>query len=133
LLVLFEEAETRGLVNGSENERLHFFAAAEHAAIIGSINPAGLFARLIRNRGWHFATLSDEDAARVRLKKRLHGDVVDAERERSSKCWDDAFEDATASLRKQPLAKMVGPGSPQDSTGNWRFGATASLERSVKS
>lgn len=73
LLLLFEEAEARGLVDRTENERLQFFAAAEHAAVIGSINPPGLFARLVRNGWWHFATLSDEDAARARLKKLLFG------------------------------------------------------------
>jgi hypothetical protein len=73
LLILFEEAQGQGLVSGSENSRLQFLAAAEHAAVIGSTNPPGLFVRLVRRGWWHFATLSDEDAARARLKKFLFG------------------------------------------------------------
>lgn len=81
LLMLFEEAKLRGLVNGSEHSKLQFFAAAEHAAVIGSINPPGLFASLVRRGWWHHASLSDEDVARARLKKLLLGDDFVGRRE----------------------------------------------------
>jgi hypothetical protein len=51
---------------------LHFFAAAEHARVIGTENPCGLFARLVRSRLWHYLTQDDEDVANRRLKTFLH-------------------------------------------------------------
>lgn len=73
LLALFEDAERRGLVNGSEHDRFQFVAAAEHASVIGSRNPCGLFAVLVRKGLWHFITQADEDAAQRRLKQHFHG------------------------------------------------------------
>ncbi len=61
-------AWSASLVNGSECDRLRFFAAAEHAKAIGTRNPCGLFATLVRRKLWHYATLDDEDAARRRLQ-----------------------------------------------------------------
>lgn len=68
LLELFRQALSIGLVNGSECDRLRFFATAEHAKAIGTRNPCGLFATLVRRKLWHYATLDDEDAARRRLR-----------------------------------------------------------------
>lgn len=68
LLELFRQSVNAGLVNGSECDRLRFFAAAEHAKAIGTRNPCGLFATLVRRKLWHYATLDDEDAARRRLR-----------------------------------------------------------------
>jgi hypothetical protein len=48
-------------------------AAAEHARIIGTKNPCGLFVRLVRGGLYHFATADDEQAASVRLRKHLFG------------------------------------------------------------
>lgn len=106
LLALFEQAESLRFVNGSENSRLQFFAAAEHAAVIGSVNPPGLFARLVRRGWWHYATLSDEDAARIRLKKLLLGDVEE-ERERSFARLDDEAMNAPEALRREMLEDVV--------------------------
>ena len=48
-------------------------AAAEHARIIGTRNPCGLFVRLVRGGLLHFATYDDETAASVRLRRHLYG------------------------------------------------------------
>ena len=62
-----------GLVTSSESDRLKFLAAAEHARVIGTRNPCGLFVRLVRGKLWHYLTQDDEDAANARLKKHLFG------------------------------------------------------------
>ena len=73
LLTLFEQAQAHGLIGKSDSERLTFLGLAEHAKIIGSANPCGLFAALVRRQCWHFITDSDEDAAQQRLKTHLYG------------------------------------------------------------
>jgi hypothetical protein len=73
LLVLFEQAQLQGLIGKSDSERLTFLATAEHACIIGSTNPCGLFASLICRQLWHHVTDSDEDAASARLKQHWYG------------------------------------------------------------
>ena len=73
LLELFDDAVRLGVVGGSESERLNFVAAAEHASIIGSRNPCGLFAWLIRGQHWRFITQGDEDVAQERLKRHCFG------------------------------------------------------------
>jgi hypothetical protein len=73
LLILFEQAQTQGLIGKSESDRLTFVALAEHATVVGSTNPCGLFATLLRRQCWHFVTDSDEDAAQARLKHYLYG------------------------------------------------------------
>ncbi len=72
-LELFEQAVSRKLIGSSESSRLKFVAAAEHARAVGTVNPCGLFARLIRRGWWHFATQDDEDAAARRIRLQLHG------------------------------------------------------------
>lgn len=74
LLTLHAEAVGLDLVGGSEADRLKFLAAAEHARVIGTKNPCGLFVRLVRGKLWHFLTHDDEDAARLRLKRHLFGE-----------------------------------------------------------
>jgi len=73
LLTLFDQAHTRGLIGKSASDRLTFLALAEHAKVVGSQNPCGLFATLVRRQQWHFVTDSDEDAAQARLKQYLYG------------------------------------------------------------
>jgi hypothetical protein len=73
LLTLFTEAQTQGLIGKSDSDRLTFVALAEHAKVVGSANPCGLFAALVRRQHWHFVTDSDEDAAHARLKAYLYG------------------------------------------------------------
>jgi hypothetical protein len=74
LLALYEQAVDHGLVNRSINDRLNFIAAAEHARIVGSHNPCGLFAELVRRKRYEFVTQSDEDRAQQRLKLFDFGD-----------------------------------------------------------
>src|SRR5215471_20843938 len=73
LLTLFEQAQTHGLIGKSDSERLTFLGLAEHAKVVGSANPCGLFAELVRRQCWHFVTDSDEDAAHQRFKAYLYG------------------------------------------------------------
>jgi hypothetical protein len=68
LLDLLGQAVTRGLVSGSEADRLRFVGAAEHALAIGQGNPAGLFVYLVRGACWRYITQEDEDRANARLK-----------------------------------------------------------------
>jgi hypothetical protein len=72
MLQLHAQAVERGLCNGSEAVRLRVLALAEHAAAVGSRNPAGLFASLLRKKLWGYATADDDDAARKRLRNHLH-------------------------------------------------------------
>ena len=48
-------------------------ATAGYARVIGSTNPCGLLAALIRRQLWHYVTESDEDTASTRLKEHLYG------------------------------------------------------------
>jgi hypothetical protein len=73
LLDLYEQAVDQGQAPPSEWGRLRFVAAAEHARVIGTKNPCGLFVRLVRGGLYHFATGDDEQAASVRLRKHLFG------------------------------------------------------------
>jgi hypothetical protein len=73
LLELYAQAVAQGLVAASEWGRLRFVAAAEHARAIGTKNPSGLFASLVRAGTLHFATEGDETAASVRLRRHLYG------------------------------------------------------------
>jgi hypothetical protein len=73
LLELYEQALGQGLVTESEWDRLRFVAAAEHARIIGTRNPCGLFVRLVRGGLLHFTTCDDQEAASVRLRRHLYG------------------------------------------------------------
>ena len=87
LLMLFKEATKKSLTAGSENARLLFVAAAEHALVIGTQNPCGLFVHLIRRRLWHFITQDDEDAANKRLKRHLYEETPNTELPRQRAVW----------------------------------------------
>jgi hypothetical protein len=73
LLDLLGQAVARGLVTGSEADRLRFVGAAEHARAIGQGNPAGLFIHLVRGKLWRYLTQDDEDRANGRIKAFLRG------------------------------------------------------------
>jgi hypothetical protein len=75
LLELYMQAVSLGLAAASEWGRLRFVAVAEHARVIGTKNPCGLFVRLVRGGLWHFATGDDEEAASVRIRRHLHGEI----------------------------------------------------------
>jgi hypothetical protein len=78
LLTLFAQAQAQGLIGKSDSDRLTFLALAEHAKIVGSQNPCGLFAALVHRQHWHFVTDSDEDVAQARLKTYLYGPTARA-------------------------------------------------------
>src|SRR5215831_14270519 len=78
LLTLFAQAQTQGLIGKSDSDRLSFLALAEHAKVVGSQNPCGLFAALVQRQHWHFVTDSDEDIAQARLKAYLYGPAARA-------------------------------------------------------
>ena len=75
LLTLFDEACAKQLIRGSDSDRLTFVASAEHAHVIGTTNPPGLFAHLIHRKLWHHVTQEDEDTARRRLRDHLYGAI----------------------------------------------------------
>ena len=72
LMTLHGQAIAQGFISDSEADRLNFFAAANHSRVIGSINPPGLFAWMVRTRSFKFATQDDEDAARVQIRRALY-------------------------------------------------------------
>ena len=72
LLDLHAQAIAAGYISSSEANRLNFFAAANHARVIGSRNPPGLFVRIVRSGLWNFLTQDDEDVARVQLRRALY-------------------------------------------------------------
>jgi hypothetical protein len=75
LLDLYDQAIGQGLALPSEWGRLRFVAVAEHARVIGTKNPCGLFVRLVRDGLWHFATGNDEETASVRIRRHLHEEL----------------------------------------------------------
>jgi len=72
LAALFERACMACLLKNCENDRLRFFAAAEHALSVGTTNAPGLFATIVRRDLWRFITQGDEERAIGRMK-RMHG------------------------------------------------------------
>jgi hypothetical protein len=72
LMTLHAQAVEQGAISNSENERLNFFAAANHARVIGSRNPPGLFVKIVRSKLFGFLTQDDEDAARAQIRNLLY-------------------------------------------------------------
>ena len=72
LLDLYGQAVDAGYISASEAARLNVFAAAQHARVIGSQNPPGLFVRIVRSGLWKVITQDDEDAARALLRQVLY-------------------------------------------------------------
>lgn len=66
--LLFEEAARLGLVKRSTAGRLQFHAAAARALRVGSRNPCGLFAAIVRRGLWSFISQIDEDLALKELR-----------------------------------------------------------------
>lgn len=98
LLELFDQAIRSKLVDGGQHDRLRFVGAAEHARTIGSVNPPGLFAWIVRKRRWSYITDGDEDAANKRLKRHLYGDTSERAKEsprpKPRSPFDELSEDA---------------------------------------
>lgn len=73
LLALFDRAVERGLIEQSEDGRLRFLAAAEHALRCADQNPAGMFASIVNGGRWLYITHADEEAAAARLREMHRG------------------------------------------------------------
>ena len=73
LLELFRTAVDRGLIDGSDDSRTWFVAAAYHAIRIATRNPPGLFARLIctHQRSRTFVTPTELEVATVQIREHL--------------------------------------------------------------
>jgi hypothetical protein len=72
LMDLHAQAVEQGAISNSEADRLNFFAAANHARVIGSVNPPGLFVRIFRSKLFGFLTQDDEDVARAQIRNLLY-------------------------------------------------------------
>jgi len=72
---LYGQAVETGRLPHSEFNRLQWFAAAEHAVVVGKQNPCGLFVSLYRQKLWHHITHEQEDNARAKLKMLDYGEV----------------------------------------------------------
>ena len=111
LLDLHAQAVAAGYVSPSEVDRLNVFAAANHARVIGSRNPPGLFVRILRSGLWNFLTQDDEDVARVQLRRVLYPEAASAGSpcgeapRRSPGLSDDArfVRDVTNQLRQRGI------------------------------
>lgn len=64
---LFVQAQRYGLSPGGEAARLRFFAAAARALRVGTRNPPGLFASIVRRGLWAHLCMEDEDLACRRM------------------------------------------------------------------
>lgn len=73
LRALFRGAVQAGLVRPCAADELRFFAAAERAITLGTANPGGFFATLVRRGLWHVISQRDEDAARRHLSPNVAG------------------------------------------------------------
>lgn len=73
LRVRFNEAVRLGLVRPCPADELRFVAAAERARSLGTTNPPGFFATLVRRKLWHFIRQRDEDAAHAWLRRSVDG------------------------------------------------------------
>lgn len=93
LLKLLGQFRAAKLIGPTARDELNFVAAAEHARVIGTSNPPGLFHRLITGKRWDYITGADEDAANRRLK-RYHGWLHERESEPKKPVKLELSEDA---------------------------------------
>ena len=80
LAELHAQALRIGVAKDGEWGQLEFFALAERVRTRATINPGGMFWRLLADQKWCFITQADEDAARRRQKVLLHGETERPER-----------------------------------------------------
>lgn len=71
LRMLFAGTVQAGLLQRCAADELRFVSAAERALSLGTSNPPGFFATIVRRRLWHVISQRDEDAARGRLVRRF--------------------------------------------------------------
>ena len=119
LLDLHAQAVDAGYVPPSEAGRLNFFAAANHARVIGSRNPPGLFVRILRSGLWSFLTQDDEDVARVQLRRVLYPEGASAELPRGEAPRPSPGISADARFVRDVTAQLRQRGIPESSI--WRL------------
>ena len=119
LLDLHAQAIAAGYVSSSEAGRLNFFAAANHARVIGSRNPPGLFVRILRSGLWSFLTQDDEDVARVQLRRVLYPEGASVELPRAEAPRPSPAISADARFVRDVTAQLRQRGIPESSV--WRL------------
>ena len=119
LLDLHAQAIAAGYVSSSEADRLNFFAAANHARVIGSRNPPGLFVRILRSGLWSFLTQDDEDVARVQLRRVLYPEGASVELPRAEAPRPSPGISADARFVRAVTAQLRQRGIPESSV--WRL------------
>ena len=69
-VALYEDACHKGIIGDSPAERLTFYAAMARARHLGSINPCGMFRRIIQTPAYHgYIADCDEDQGRAWLRE----------------------------------------------------------------
>jgi hypothetical protein len=119
LLDLHAQAVAAGYVSSSEADRLNVFAAANHARVIGSRNPPGLFVRILRSGLWSFLTQDDEDVARVQLRRVLYPERASAGLPRGEAPRPSPGISADARFVRDVTAQLRQRGIPESSV--WRL------------
>lgn len=74
---LFVAAVADGYVSPSTADLLAVFAAARHACKYGKLNPAGMFAKMVRGREWHLLNDNDEAEGRSLMRAAMLSARVD--------------------------------------------------------
>ena len=121
LMTLHGQATTEGAISNSEADRLNFFAAANHARVIGSINPPGLFVRIIRSKLFGFLTQADEDAARAQIRRMLYSEASSKQSPHSGhpRAFSGPSLSDDARFVRDITRVLKGKGIPESSA--WRF------------
>ena len=120
LLMLLDRAIARGLVGGSEADRLRFVGAAEHALAVGQGNPPGLFLHLVRGRLWRYLTQEDEGRANSRIKRELRGGPSPRPGMGSGAAWVGPVLSADALLARGVVEAMIRAGTSRNPFGAFR-------------
>lgn len=114
LLVLLADAHRRGLVGSSDAERLQFCCAAAHALRLGTSNPCGMFATVVRRGLWHYASHADEDVGRRTLQDAGETHLIGPTFERSARprhaVVHERDPEVIRSLIRQSLYSGIGMG-----------------------
>ena len=67
---LYQDACQKGVIGGSQAERLTFYSAMARARRLGSVNPCGMLRRIVEMNACHgFISQRDEDQARTWLRE----------------------------------------------------------------
>lgn len=113
---LFERAASASLVRRTEAAAHTFAAAASHALRVGTRNPAGLFATIVRRGLWRYLSAEDEDRARPLARSLVTSFVrPTAPRGRQWRAWPDVPRDDSCAdritARRLVLASLASVGA----------------------